>query len=719
MPESAATRRLGIGRLRARFAFAPNQIAVGLAVRAVLAVALPLTVFRLAGLPMAGLFVAIGALQMAISDSGGPYRDRLLAMSLLCALLPEIYLLGTQLGSPWWAATLIMFSLAFLGGLLRALGNMGLPLGMVIGVSYLMGTLTAAPPMAALGQTGWFLAGCLWAVALVLGAWRLRPYLALQRDAGSALAESARLLAAIPAARAEEMTAKALAVRAAIEQARNSLATTRAMAPATNPTLAQLFALLYVPSRLGVLAMSLFDLRAKLMPEREARAALDAAILTLARNTEAATRAVIESRPWTPAEDLQDGIEALAALGIADAGVAAARDVALEALRAGAARLNEAAEVSAFLSRAHGERDVRWLPELALGQRVHELLRSLRAQLSFRSALFRHALRLGTVAGAAMAIEVYWRLPHGMWLVLTVLVVMQPDFGATRARAAARAGGTLAGVLIAGVVLVVVPWPPGRELAIAVLVFLTVLTLRIRYSLAVACLTPLVIILLALYDPTQSWNFVWERVGETLGGVVLSIFGALLLWPDWARRRLPAVFAQALKAGAQYLRASFAAAADSGGLSAAVLDARREAELAVANAEAAFQTMLAEPGRKEGERERHARLNVELGRLVRNLGVLGARLEAGLEPVPDLAPLGKAWTARLDAAAEIMTGGTPASVPIASEPTPDLSGAPPGMKHLVAAVGDAVAELADTARPDWRAGLVRENPAIVPAGVKS
>jgi hypothetical protein len=105
--------------------------------------------------------------------------------------------------------------------------------------------------------------------------------------------------------------------------------------------------------------------------------------------------------------------------------------------------------------------------------------------------------------------------------------------------------------------------------------------------------------------------------------------------------------------------------------------------------------------------------------LIRNLGVLGARLEAGLAPVPDLASLGRTWAARLDAAAGIMTGGTPASAPAASGPPPDLSGAPSGMKHMVAAVGDAVTELADTARPDWWAGLTSENPAVETAGLES
>ncbi len=689
-------------RLRARLAFPPNQIAVGLAVRAVLAIALPLTVFRLIGLPLAGLFFAIGALQIAISDSGGPYRDRLFSISLLCLTLPEIYLLGAQIGNVWWAAALAMFALAFLGGLLRALGTMGLPLGMVMGATFLMGTFTQASAAAALVQTGWFLAGSVWTLALVLAAWRLRPYLALQRETGSALDAAARLLAAVPTARGKTLSAKELAVRAGIEQARNALGVTRAMAPATNPALTRLWTLLYVSSRLTVLAMTLADLRAGFARNREALAALDAATLAISRAAAGAARAVIKSHGWEPGEEVGEKIGTLAGLQTADSGLAAARTVALEAFRAGTARLQQAAEAGAFLSRSRPRRTADWLPKLAPVQRVRELLHTLRAQWTLRSTLFRHALRLGVVAGGAMAIEVYWRLPHGIWLVLTVLVVMQPDFGATRLRAVARAAGTLAGVFVAGAVLVAFPTPAGREAAVAVLVFFTVFTIRFHYGFFVACLTPLVIILLALYDPSQGWNFVFERAGETLGGIVLAIVGAHLLWPAWGGRRVPARFAEALTAAARYLDASFKAAATGDGFCATVLDARREAELAAVNVEAALQTMLAEPRRIVGERTRFFQLNAHFEHLMRHLGAFGARLDIGLERLPALAPLADDWAAGLAAAAGTLGGKATPATGIRLAAPPDIASAPPGIPHLITLIGvtaDTLVEEADSLTP--------------------
>jgi len=75
---------------------------------------------------------------------------------------------------------------------------------------------------------------------------------------------------------------------------------------------------------------------------------------------------------------------------------------------------------------------------------------AIRAQLSLRSAVFRHALRVAVASAAATAITLWLDLPHGIWLPMTTLVVLQPEFGGTFARALERTAGTAAGAAIAG-----------------------------------------------------------------------------------------------------------------------------------------------------------------------------------------------------------------------------------------------------------------------------
>ncbi|HEX5313825.1 MAG TPA: FUSC family membrane protein, partial [Gammaproteobacteria bacterium] len=266
---------------RLRLRFAPNQIMLGFALRAILSIALPLTIFRLAGWAPAGLYVALGALQITLGGSGGAYRDRVLGIVLLCLLLPEIYLLGTQVGTLWWIAAPVMFLLAFASGMLRVFGAAGAPLGLLVGATYLVGTLSATPAPAALLHTGLFLAGCLWTLALTLAAWWLRPYVALRRDVATAIDAAATLLAALPERDADELTQEALEVRATIETARGALGVTHDMSAATNDALAALYALLHLPSRMATLALDLAQLRPRLAAEASALASFDAGCIAL------------------------------------------------------------------------------------------------------------------------------------------------------------------------------------------------------------------------------------------------------------------------------------------------------------------------------------------------------------------------------------------------------------------------------------------------------
>ena len=64
-------------------------------------------------------------------------------------------------------------------------------------------------------------------------------------------------------------------------------------------------------------------------------------------------------------------------------------------------------------------------------------------------ALIRFILRLGTLLVFSVFVYKWFAIPHGYWLGLTLVVVMQPDYGATRQRVAERVLGTLLGSLLA------------------------------------------------------------------------------------------------------------------------------------------------------------------------------------------------------------------------------------------------------------------------------
>lgn len=653
-----------LGRARGWLDFAPNQIALSGALRGTIATATPLVVMQMAGYPIAGLLMGIAGLQTSIADAGGPYRDRILAMGLCLVLMPVTFFAGTQLHGPWWVSALVMFVIAASAGFARALGQIGIALGLVLSIVFLVGTYIGSPPLEAAVQSALYSAGALWTLLVALLFWRLRPYKRLELEVATALSELATLMALASRRHERTLRARQLALREAIERARSALGETRTLAAGANSTMTRLLVLLRVCSRLTAITLDLRRLRARL-PGGELRHALDAMLGALEGITRGFADALAHGREAPDPAPLRHHLDALGDLP-AQGPQRLDRDHALSLGRQALRHLDNAAEALALLFGPE-HRPAHWLlPPLAAGERRTEIRELIRLHLSLRSFYMRHALRVGVAVGLATAVYRALGVHHGFWLPLTALIILQPEFGATLQRALMRTGGTLAGVVIASAILALRPEPVLLNACVALFAFFTFLLLRRNYAMAVACITPLVILLLDLFEP-GAWQLLYLRVIDTLAGAALALVCGYALWPLWERVRLPDQLANALHAEARYVRALIEAAAAGAGLSAELLVARREAEIEVGNADAAFQRMLTEPRRQRREQSRYFAMVTYLGRLSRHLAAVAGRLEVGLTSQPELYPLAGPLCATLAAAADTVTGDGAAAEPAAYE----------------------------------------------------
>ncbi len=84
----------------------------------------------------------------------------------------------------------------------------------------------------------------------------------------------------------------------------------------------------------------------------------------------------------------------------------------------------------------------------ARGGVVRPALAALRGRARADQALRAHALRLALSVGLATAIERALKLPHGYWVPLTMLAIVQPGAHATQVRCVQRGAGTLIGVVV-------------------------------------------------------------------------------------------------------------------------------------------------------------------------------------------------------------------------------------------------------------------------------
>jgi uncharacterized membrane protein YccC len=149
-----------------------------------------------------------------------------------------------------------------------------------------------------------------------------------------------------------------------------------------------------------------------------------------------------------------------------------------------------------------------------------------------------------------------------------------------------------------------------------------------------------VIILLIGMASTDPWVDLAQRVGYTVLGALLALAAVYLLWPRWERDQLRDRLARAIDADKAYVDAVLHGISDPSAVEEKELaDLRRGAEMAVANADAGFQRMLAEPEHRTPLLAVGFALLVYLHRLTRHSVALSMHLGNASVPQEPLARL--------------------------------------------------------------------------------
>jgi len=151
----------------------------------------------------------------------------------------------------------------------------------------------------------------------------------------------------------------------------------------------------------------------------------------------------------------------------------------------------DALAIPASIYRTVGER------QRELARRLRRLPKSLPA-LSRVKAL-RYAARLGFTV--LIATEIYRRIgvQSGYWIPMTALLVQKPAFYETLSRAAARAGGTLAGSILCSLLLAhTSPRPEVLALITALFALGAYAANPVNYALFSVCITGYIVFLLSL-----------------------------------------------------------------------------------------------------------------------------------------------------------------------------------------------------------------------------
>ena len=148
-----------------------------------------------------------------------------------------------------------------------------------------------------------------------------------------------------------------------------------------------------------------------------------------------------------------------------------------------------------------------------------------------------YGVLVGTVVAVGTAAVTALDLPHGYWLTLTFLAVMQPSIVGSKRKTLQRAGGTIVGAAAALVVASVVP-ATGAEIAVGLAFVIASVMLTSDYRVYAALMTVGVVLLVE--GKTPPVTAVELRVGLTVVAALI-VLGLCYLVPYLVHRFDPEV----------------------------------------------------------------------------------------------------------------------------------------------------------------------------------
>ncbi len=223
-------------------------------------------------------------------------------------------------------------------------------------------------------------------------------------------------------------------------------------------------------------------------------------------------------------------------------------------------------------------------PEVDRRTRVRELADRTLASTDSRA----FAVRLSLCMTVAEVARQFLPIERPYWVLLTVAIVLKPDFGSVFTRAIQRGAGTLLGVLIGSAVLNLLPRNAWVLVAMAAFAALLPWARNANFGLFSVFQTPVIILLLDLALSGDA-GLVGARLIDTLIGCAIVLVFGYLLWPQTWRAPLDEAFRAAALALDAFVEAAFT------GSPADRRRARRRNYRALTELQTQLQRRLAEP----------------------------------------------------------------------------------------------------------------------------
>ncbi len=646
------------------------------ALRAMVAFAIPVLLCHWSNQMAEALFISTAALNLSLPDLRGAYKVRVGIMATMTLLAASSAFLGACCAGNVAGAVLGMGMVALGGGVWRHLSaDYGPSMAVSSALLFLLGLSQGGGVREALYLAELTALGGAFAAGVHACTWLVRPQHGLRYAVAETWVAASDLVAALrPVAAAEGTSGEETLTRreGELRAALDSTFIILGGAGERKPT-ALIADLEEMRREVVHLTMRVMALNTALesVVSRPAFApclpALDSALKSLSDAARSTAITIIMHRPENLAasgarlrrcEQLFEAFGEQVASTMVE-GEAIEAFVQVRAATAQVARVLPRILTALKRTTDHGVSRVRFaatLPDLSRYS-IGSFAGWMRPAAQLDSVLVRHSVRMAVFTMLAVALYEGLDVPRGYWIAFTIMVVLQPDYGSTRQRAAARIGGTVGGIVLAGGLLEFKPPLFALDAFATAMAFLFAYNLKRSYWLAIFFVTINLVLIMETVAPVRQ-DFMVARIIATLAGGGLALVAARVFWPAWEGEKFPALLAKAVRANRTFLRSVFVAASPVAGGANELLMTRRRAENANRNVAASVERLLGEPAGIRENPDRAAALATYCQRITRALNVLAVQMpEVGKPGPPEVSVIWKPLGELLEQMAQAIEGG--------------------------------------------------------------
>lgn len=217
---------------------------------------------------------------------------------------------------------------------------------------------------------------------------------------------------------------------------------------------------------------------------------------------------------------------------------------------------------------------------------------------TFKSIIFRHSVRLAVVVLVGFSVGAYFSLDNAYWILLTIVVIMRPNYGLTKQRSQQRTVGTIIGGVIAFGIVFFIKDPVVHGILGLFSLTLAFSLIQKNYRTAAVFVTLSIVFIYSLLEPNV-YEVIQYRIIDTLLGAGLAFLGNLWLWPSWEVKNIKNVILESIRANKVYLQEIASYYKEKGELPISYKLARKNAFLETGNLNSAFQRMTQEPKNRQ------------------------------------------------------------------------------------------------------------------------